>query len=182
MQIDDLIQKGKDMLEHSQLEDYETWKRSVQFYIEDQGSLSITKEIEKEVNRSPFYIFTSSTPKSEIDETFRTHKISTIERIISILEAVKLVIGQKKAEKSTNSGGRKFTKTVQTSVWIKQDGKCKRCQSPLNPASTHYDHIKQWKDGGKSEEENCQALCANCHGHKTHEDRLKEEKLKKLPE
>jgi 5-methylcytosine-specific restriction endonuclease McrA len=74
---------------------------------------------------------------------------------------------------------RTFSKTVKNHVWNNQNGKCKGCRHQLKPSSTHYDHIKAWEDGGKSTEENCQALCANCHMDKTNEDRLKKQKKKR---
>jgi len=45
--------------------------------------------------------------------------------------------------------------------------------------ATHFDHIKEVYKGGKSTISNLQALCANCHHIKTHEDKLKKTEKKK---
>lgn len=37
----------------------------------------------------------------------------------------------------------------------------------------HFDHIREVYKGGKSVINNLQALCANCHNIKTHNEKLK---------
>lgn len=75
-----------------------------------------------------------------------------------------------------------FSTTVKNQILMLQKRRCARCRSILRLTSTHYDHKLPWKDGGRTDESNCQALCANCHGDKTHEDRLKRERKNRIPQ
>lgn len=174
--ISSLIEEGNKMLEESNFEDFDRWKRSVQFFIEKGGTESMIKEITKEANRSAFWISYSSQPKEELEEMFRVHKVDVIKKINSLLEAIKSTnYKPEKTKKQQKTSKRLFTKTIQNHVWGRQEGKCLKCKNQLNLASTQYDHIKSWEDGGSSTEENCQALCSNCHSIKTNEDRLRKQ-------
>jgi len=169
--IESLIEEGQKILDSSKFEDYEKWKRSVQFFIEKHGTPMMIKEIEKEVNRRPLWIAYSGQPPGELEDQFRTHKIETIKKINSLLAAINSISLENPSKKRDKK--RNFSQSIKNLVWAKQEGKCLRCKEQLSPISTHYDHIKAWEDGGESNETNCQALCANCHSIKTNEDRLK---------
>ncbi|MXX96950.1 MAG: DUF262 domain-containing protein [Rhodothermaceae bacterium] len=61
---------------------------------------------------------------------------------------------------------RTFDDKVKFKVYAKQDGKCNRCGAEIKKHEAHADHIKPWSKGGKTDEENCQVLCAPCNLHK----------------
>lgn len=73
--------------------------------------------------------------------------------------------------------------TLMKSIVTRQNSKCAMCKIDLDLRFTQIDHIKEVYKGGKSNSDNLQALCANCHCIKTHNDRLKqiEGKIKKKP-
>ena len=54
-----------------------------------------------------------------------------------------------------------------------QNKKCKKCGNELDLRVTHIGHIRPVEKGGKTVLENLQALCLNCHGIKTHTERVK---------
>lgn len=72
---------------------------------------------------------------------------------------------------------KKKRKTIKTSVknnvLTNQQFKCKRCRELLDLSHTHFDHIIPHSEGGSDEANNIVALCMNCHGDKTAEDRLR---------
>lgn len=173
--IQTFIEEGRKMLGASNFEDFDRWKRSVQFFIEQSGTESMIKEITKEVNRTALWVSYPSQPKEELDEMFRIHKVEVIEKIISILEAIKSIGYEPQNTKKQGKNKRSFSQTVKNHVWSKQEGKCLKCKNQLVPASTQYDHVKAFEDGGLSVLDNCQALCSNCHSEKTHEDRLRKQ-------
>ncbi|XP_049850434.1 uncharacterized protein LOC126322603 [Schistocerca gregaria] len=51
-----------------------------------------------------------------------------------------------------------------------QTWKCAHCQEPL-PSRFEVDHLIPWSEGGTDDLDNLQALCPNCHAHKTELDR-----------
>ncbi len=61
---------------------------------------------------------------------------------------------------------RTFKDKVKFKVYAKQEGKCKICEVEIKKHEAHADHIKPWSKGGKTDEENCQVLCAPCNLHK----------------
>src|SRR3989338_6539043 len=65
------------------------------------------------------------------------------------------------------------SKSQKNEVLARQKNRCARCKKPLDMRATHFDHIKEVYKGGKSKIDNLQALCANCHNVKTHEEKLK---------
>lgn len=62
-----------------------------------------------------------------------------------------------------------FTHTQQVKVWHRQDGICKKCEHPLDLRTVIYHHTVPWSLGGKTEVDNCNALCPNCHQLETYE-------------
>jgi len=85
-------------------------------------------------------------------------------------------------EKREKDNRRIFTKTQKNEMWAQQNGKCAKCQEPLDPRTVEYDHIKPWADKGKTAVVNGAALCPNCHKLKTHIHRLKKTEKKKESE
>jgi len=172
-QIDRFIEEGKKMIESSNLDDYDEWKNAIFFFVEKNGTPSMIKKMEKEVNRRPLYV-TYVGDTTDLGETFRKHKLEQIITISSLLRAVEPYLEpiKQKETKPKRDKKRRFSLTIKNQIWDKQDGKCLNCKESLKQVHTHYDHITAWEGGGKSSEENCQALCANCHSIKTHEDRL----------
>jgi hypothetical protein len=68
-------------------------------------------------------------------------------------------------------GQRQVSQLMKKQVAAKQQWKCGHCQSILD-ASYEVDHILALYRGGSNSEENLVALCRNCHGKKTVNERL----------
>lgn len=66
-----------------------------------------------------------------------------------------------------------ISKSQKNEVLARQKNRCARCRRLLDMRATHFDHVKEVYKGGKSRIDNLQALCANCHNVKTHEEKLK---------
>ncbi len=73
------------------------------------------------------------------------------------------------------------SKSQKNEVFARQKNKCNRCKKLLDMRAVHFDHIKEVYRGGKSIIDNLQALCANCHNIKTHEERLKKVERRRQP-
>lgn len=58
---------------------------------------------------------------------------------------------------------RTFSDKIKLRVYEKQNGKCNRCDKSFDIKEMDGDHIDKWKDGGKTEEKNCQMLCIPCN-------------------
>ena len=54
---------------------------------------------------------------------------------------------------------RAFPKTMKQRVYERQGGKCGECGKEFPLSKMEADHITPWKEGGKTEEDNCQMLC-----------------------
>jgi len=67
--------------------------------------------------------------------------------------------------------GRQVSNLLKKKVAANQAWKCGHCQSILD-ASYEVDHIIALFRGGSNTEDNLVALCRNCHGKKTVEERL----------
>jgi hypothetical protein len=67
--------------------------------------------------------------------------------------------------------GRHVSQLLKKKVAASQKWKCAHCNSILD-ASYEVDHILALYRGGSNSEENLVALCRNCHGKKTVEERL----------
>ena len=67
--------------------------------------------------------------------------------------------------------GRSVSNLLKKKVAAKQEWKCGHCKSILD-ASYEVDHIVGLYRGGSNSEDNLVALCRNCHGKKTVEERL----------
>ncbi len=61
---------------------------------------------------------------------------------------------------------RTFDDKVKFKIYARQEGKCNLCGAEIKKHEAHADHIKPWSKGGKTDEENCQVLCAPCNLHK----------------
>jgi hypothetical protein len=68
-------------------------------------------------------------------------------------------------------GKRQVSQLMKKQVAARQQWKCGHCQSVLD-ASYEVDHILALYHGGSNSEENLVALCRNCHGKKTVNERL----------
>ena len=92
------------------------------------------------------------------------------------------------AEETTSRGGgrggksggvqktrrKRTTDKERVELILRQDGRCAHCRHRLRHSSLfEIDHIVPLYIGGPNELDNRQALCRNCHGVKTHADRLK---------
>jgi 5-methylcytosine-specific restriction endonuclease McrA len=73
-----------------------------------------------------------------------------------------------------NSTGQKrnLSESIKKKVAADQKWNCKKCQSILD-ATYEIDHIMPLYKGGSNDIINLQALCRNCHGNKTLEDKIK---------
>ena len=67
---------------------------------------------------------------------------------------------------------RQVSPLLKKKIAAQQQWKCGHCQSILD-ASYEVDHIVPLFRGGENNEQNLVALCRNCHGKKTVEERLK---------
>lgn len=54
---------------------------------------------------------------------------------------------------------RAFPKAIKQRVYERQGGKCGECGEEFPLSKMEADHITPWKEGGKTEEDNCQMLC-----------------------
>ena len=67
---------------------------------------------------------------------------------------------------------RKLGETTKKMVASNQNWRCNHCKSLLN-FTYEIDHIIPLFKGGNNEINNLQALCRNCHGIKTHSEKIK---------
>lgn len=58
---------------------------------------------------------------------------------------------------------RAFDDKTKQRAYEKQKGICKKCKEHFDMNEMDADHIKLWKDGGKTEDANCQMLCVPCN-------------------
>jgi len=58
---------------------------------------------------------------------------------------------------------RAFPDDIKQKVYEKQNGTCNKCKKQFDFKEMDGDHIKLWKDGGRTEESNCQMLCIPCN-------------------
>jgi superoxide dismutase len=63
--------------------------------------------------------------------------------------------------------------SIKKYIASRQQWKCNHCQQLLNH-TYEVDHILPREYGGGNEPDNLQALCRNCHGSKTFDQRLKQ--------
>jgi len=70
-----------------------------------------------------------------------------------------------------NKSKRKLSETTKKVVSANQQWSCKNCNKILD-ASYEVDHIIPLYKGGTNDITNLQALCRNCHGKKTINDKL----------
>ncbi len=54
---------------------------------------------------------------------------------------------------------RAFTDSMKQKVYELQKGRCKECDKEFDISKMEADHITPWREGGKTNEENCQMLC-----------------------
>merc|ERR1712048_181781 len=78
---------------------------------------------------------------------------------------------QNKKGKKALTAKRKVTDSMKRYVAAAQEWKCGHCRMKL-PASFEIDHIVALCNGGSNERSNLVALCRNCHGEKTINERL----------
>lgn len=58
---------------------------------------------------------------------------------------------------------RAFDDKTKQRAYEKQKGICNKCKEHFDMNEMDADHIKLWKDGGKTEDANCQMLCVPCN-------------------
>ena len=95
---------------------------------------------------------------------------SSIALLLSILVTGIVLNSLKKLKKSTNVVARKgFTLMTRERILIKQNHRCVHCRKVLTVIDYHH------KNGDRSDnkENNCQALCPNCHAIKTRNKLIK---------
>ncbi len=63
-------------------------------------------------------------------------------------------------------GIRAFDDNTKREVYEKQKGICKICGKAFKIEEMEADHIKPWKEGGRTVAENCQMLCRECNRRK----------------
>lgn len=61
---------------------------------------------------------------------------------------------------------RTFTKTQKMAAYERQGGKCSYCGKHVEFGEMEGDHIKPWKDGGLTIDDNLQMLCRQCNREK----------------
>ena len=61
---------------------------------------------------------------------------------------------------------RAFPEDIKLAVWEQQEHRCKMCGKEFDIEFMEGDHIKPWREGGRTVVENCQMLCRDCNRHK----------------
>jgi len=88
---------------------------------------------------------------------------------VCILIAIVISISNQKSDAEIVRDPRRFFTVAQKRMILaRQSGKCAICKKKLDRRYTQYDHKIEWADGGPTEVNNGQALCANCHSIKTY--------------
>lgn len=63
---------------------------------------------------------------------------------------------------------RAFPDKIKSKMYLKQHGICPACGKHFSDIhDMEGDHIKPWTEGGFTDEDNCQMLCADCNGKKS---------------
>ena len=62
---------------------------------------------------------------------------------------------------------RAFPEDIKLAVWEKQGHICPLCGKEFDFEFMEGDHIKPWREGGRTVIENCQMLCRDCNRHKS---------------
>ena len=58
---------------------------------------------------------------------------------------------------------RAFPEDIKLAVWEQQGHHCKLCDKEFDMEFMEGDHIKPWREGGRTVIENCQMLCRDCN-------------------
>ena len=61
---------------------------------------------------------------------------------------------------------RGFPEDIKLAVWEQQEHVCPLCGKEFDLEFMEGDHIKPWREGGRTVIENCQMLCRDCNRHK----------------
>lgn len=61
---------------------------------------------------------------------------------------------------------RSFPDKIKLAVWEKQNHKCAHCGKEFDIVFMEGDHVKPWREGGRTDIENCQMLCRDCNRRK----------------
>ena len=61
---------------------------------------------------------------------------------------------------------RAFPEDIKLAVWEQQGHRCTLCGKEFDIEFMEGDHIKPWREGGRTVIENCQMLCRDCNRHK----------------
>lgn len=101
--------------------------------------------------------------RNRIDE-LSSFEVSQSGKYYYVLDEV--LNGVDKADKSVLSL-RAFDDKTKTKMYQKQHGICPACGYHFSDIEDmEGDHIKPWTEGGRTDEDNCQMLCADCNGKK----------------
>lgn len=60
-------------------------------------------------------------------------------------------------------GLRAFPDDIKMAVYERQNHRCNICGKEFDYSEMEGDHIKPWREGGRTVEENCQMLCRDCN-------------------
>ena len=93
-----------------------------------------------------------------------------IVNIINILDII-MSFSKNKAIKNNFKVNRNVSESKKKYIASNQKWKCKNCNNLLD-STYEIDHKIPLYKGGNNEIENLEALCRNCHGKKTLNDRL----------
>ncbi|MBA2267576.1 MAG: HNH endonuclease, partial [Nitrosopumilus sp.] len=94
---------------------------------------------------------------------------SSVILLFSILATGIVLNTLKKLKKSTNKARKGFSQVTRERILRKQNDRCIYCRKNLTVIDYHH------KNGNRSDnrENNCQALCPNCHAIKTRKNLIK---------
>jgi len=62
---------------------------------------------------------------------------------------------------------RTFDKVQKTAAYERQGGECAYCRQKFDFRQMEGDHIKPWKEGGLTTDENLEMLCRECNRRKS---------------
>lgn len=107
----------------------------------------------------------------ELYSKYKNKKINPdeLEKEIAKLTANHEIVAKKSIYKYVLTGKeqdldlRTFTRAQKQAAYEKQEGICAHCQEKFTFEEMEGDHIKPWKEGGRTEPDNLQMLCRPCN-------------------
>lgn len=101
----------------------------------------------------------------------KTRKKGTIKGVNKTIKHMTNKSAHGKSNSNTADERKRLSAYTRSEIAAKQGWSCKMCAQLLPPAF-EIDHAIPLFKGGADEEHNMQALCRNCHGHKSMRERL----------